>query len=176
MKLFDIVGGKVVIHNDALGIPCFKSIWESRKDKMTAHNIISYIVLNNHPDSPYVVSMYEKDRSEKLKSELFPEGFEFTEEIEYAESMYKEFIDTLSLKLLRGLRLSLESISRYLEESKADGMDMKRVKDIMSVAAMADKSIRAISALEKQVRKDELETTTVRGGSEIGHFEIPSKR
>jgi len=33
MKLFDIVGGKVVIHSDALGIPCFKKVWDADKEQ-----------------------------------------------------------------------------------------------------------------------------------------------
>jgi hypothetical protein len=31
MKLFDINGGKVVIHPDALGLPFFKKLWEADK-------------------------------------------------------------------------------------------------------------------------------------------------
>ena len=46
MKLFDIVGGKVVIHSDVLGIPCFKKVWDADKaDKEHATKVISYIVL-----------------------------------------------------------------------------------------------------------------------------------
>ena len=52
MKLFDIVGGKVVIHPDALGIPCFRNIWDNNKDKDYVRDIISYIVLKNKYDSP----------------------------------------------------------------------------------------------------------------------------
>ena len=49
MKLFDIVGGKVVIHSDALGIPCFKKVWDADKaDKEHATKVISYIVLKNY--------------------------------------------------------------------------------------------------------------------------------
>lgn len=173
MKLFDIVGGKVAIHTDALGIPCFRAIWDSHKDKKVASDIISYIVLNNHPDSPYVTSLYEADRLKKLNDELFDGKLEKDEQFEYAEKSYIEFLDTLPLKLLRGLRRSLESISKYLDTAKSDTMDMRMVKDILSAAAMTDKAIKSINTLEKQVRKDELESSTVRGGSEIGHFEIP---
>ena len=176
MKFFDIVGGKVVIHTDALGIPCFNNIWSNSKDKADAMNIISYIVLNNHPDSPYVVSMYGQDREAKLNKELFNGKLIKDERFMYAEESYIEFLDTLPLKMLRGLRKSLELISRYLEDSPNDDMDMKKVKEILSSASLADKAIKSISNLEKQVRKDELETSTVRGGSEIGHYEIPTKK
>lgn len=68
MKLFDIIGGKVVIHSDALGIPCFKRVWDADKpDKEHATKVISYIVLMNKWNSPYVQSMEADSREEKLK-------------------------------------------------------------------------------------------------------------
>ena len=52
MKLFDILAGKVVIHNDALGIPAFKKVWDADKaDKEMDTKYISYIVLKNKYDS-----------------------------------------------------------------------------------------------------------------------------
>lgn len=45
MKLFDIIGGSVTIHSDALGIPSFRTIWEQNTDKKHATDILSYIVL-----------------------------------------------------------------------------------------------------------------------------------
>ena len=72
MKLFDILGGKVIIHSDALGIPCFKKIWDADKaDKEHATKVISYIVLKNKWDSPYVLSMNSDSIETKLKEELF---------------------------------------------------------------------------------------------------------
>lgn len=175
MKLFDLVGSKVVIHNDTLGIPCFKRLWESTSDKMYATNLISYIVLKNYHDSPYVKSMQLSVREATLRKELFDAGWEPTEDVVEAEASYIEFCDTLNLKLLRSFRNKLDSISDFLEEP-SHGMDMKMVKDILSAAAMLDKTIRSIDSLEKQVRKEEIESVTARGGSEIGHYEIPIKR
>lgn len=55
MKLADIIGGKVNIHPDMLMIPAFKKLWDADKaDKETATKQISYIVLKNKYDSPYV--------------------------------------------------------------------------------------------------------------------------
>ena len=176
MKLFDIQGNKVVIHNDALGIPCFKDIWNKYKDKSIAMNIISYIVLNNHPDSPYVVSMDKKTRESKLKKELFPDGIKETDELKYAESMYIEFTDTLSLKMLRGIRVNLEQMSESLQTLYTNGMTMRDMKELLDLSSKADKAIKSIYALEKQVRKDELSASTVRGGSEIGQFELPKTK
>ena len=51
MKLFDLIGGKVKIHPDAIGIPCFRRVWDADKpDKEHATKVISYIVLMNKWD------------------------------------------------------------------------------------------------------------------------------
>ena len=71
MKLFDIVGGELTIHADALGLPCFRRFWEKNKNKKHATDVISYIVLMHKWDSPYVQSMDENTRKEKLKEKLF---------------------------------------------------------------------------------------------------------
>ena len=42
MKLFDLIGGKVKIHPDAIGIPCFRRVWDADKpDKEHATKVIS---------------------------------------------------------------------------------------------------------------------------------------
>ncbi len=174
--LFDIVGGRVVISNAALSIPPIKKVWDSNKDKDVAYSEISYIVLKNHPRSPYVISMYYEDRDKKLRRELFDDKWSPSEELLIAEKEYIELSDTLSLKLLRGLRKGLENASKYLLGLVSDNMDMRMVKDILDNASKADKAIKAIDSLERQVIKDELNSSTVRGGSEIGHFEIPGKK
>lgn len=177
MKLFDIVGGKVVIHNDALGIPCFRRIWDKYKNKDIANNIISYVVLNNKPDSPYVESIGDtKARAEKLMRELHIDETYDNDEILLAEEEYRSFINTLLVQLLSASRHSVSVINSYLNGLELGTMDMKNVKEALSAIGSLDKVVRSINSLEKQVRKEELESSTVRGGSEIGHFEIPKKK
>ena len=42
MKLFDIVGGKVVIHADFLAIPAMRRDWESSSDKDHVNKVLSF--------------------------------------------------------------------------------------------------------------------------------------
>jgi len=177
LKLFDIQGGKVVIHPDMLGIPCFKDIWESNKDKEYVTNVISYIVLQNHHDSPYVKEIGDSDkRSEKLKKELFKKEWTPNEQEKYAEDTFISFSNTLLVQLLEGSRNAVYMISCYLKDIVKGSMDMKMVKEAMQAMASLDKMVKSIDSLEKQVRKEELDNSTVRGGSEVGHYEIPKKR
>ena len=71
MKLFDIVGGKVVIHADFLAIPAMKRYWETSADKDQVNKVLSFIILCDYWDSPYVKSMNDDIREDKLKEEIF---------------------------------------------------------------------------------------------------------
>ena len=90
MKLFDIIGGKVVIHENALAIPAFKKIWESDKaDKQHATAILSYIVFKNKWDSPYVLSIPYDQIESKLKEEfLGSTDYVLTEDEQKAEDSF----------------------------------------------------------------------------------------
>jgi hypothetical protein len=176
MKLFDLQGDKVTIHTEALAIPCFRAIWESEKDKSIARDYITYIVLKNHPDSPYVKAMYEEERAEKLKLKLFNKDWTPNELTIEAEKEYIEFLDTLNLKLLRGFRNRLEAMSKYMNSKDDHGMDMRMAKDTLAVAGMLEKAIKSIDTLEKQVKRDEIESSRVRGGGDIGMYELPNRR
>ena len=109
MKLFDIVGGKVVIHSDALGIPCFKKVWDADKaDKEHATKVISYIVLKNKWNSPYVLSMDPDSIESKLKEELFDDvNYELSAAEIACEEQFKEFCNTRLLRMLQNRDVSL---------------------------------------------------------------------
>ena len=175
MKYFDVNGNDVVIHADALAIPCFNRIWAQSKDKAIASSMIKYIVLNNHPDSPYVTSMSKEDRERKLKEELLPNIDIDTEDMRYAETTYIEFLNTLPLQMLSGLRVNLEIIGKTLNSMRGRELSIRDMKDIFDLAGKAESAIKSISSLEKRVRKDEMESSKIRGGSEIGRFELPNK-
>ena len=115
-------------------------------------------------------------RSERLRKELLNDSIVYDDDFEYAETSYIEFTDTLILKMLRGIRANIEFMSESLQTMPKEEMTMRDMKDLLDLAAKAEKAVKSIYSLEKQVRKEELETSTVRGGSEIGRFELPSKR
>lgn len=175
MNLFDIVSGKVVIHNDALGIPCFKRIWDADKaNKDLATKYISYIVLKNKWDSPYVKSMNKQDLEPRLKKELFhDENYELPVEVLECEQDYIGFLNTSTLKLLQNARRKLDSISNYYEESLDEALDEKKVKDILTGMGALGNTIKSLDALEVSVRNEELANSKIRGGAEMNAFEIP---
>lgn len=173
MKLFDIVGGKVVIHSDALGIPCFKRVWDADKaDKEHATKVISYIVLKNKWDSPYVQSMDSDTIETKLKQELFDNKYELTEDELACEKQYKTFCYTRTLEMLDNMRLKLDSVSRYYKESLDDTLDEKKIKDLLAGMTSVGGVLKSIDSLENMVKAEEVAMGKVKGDAKVNPYEL----
>lgn len=174
MKLFDILGGKVIIHSDALGIPCFKKVWDADKaDKEHATKVISYIVLKNKWDSPYVQSMDADTIESKLKSELFGDKkYKLTTDEELCEKQYISFCHTRTLEMLDNMKLKLDSISKYYKESLDDELDEKKIKDLLSGMTSVGNVLKSIETLENMVKAEELSLGRVKGDSKVNPYEL----
>ena len=165
MKLFDINGGKVVIHPDALGLPFFKKLWEADKpDKTQATNVISYIVLMWYFKSPYVLQLEPDIREKKLKQLYFgDENYNLTVEEKSCEDDYKKLIYTRNLRMLDSMRNKVDTISKYYEDSLEEQLDdMEKVKA----------TFQTLDFLEKAVKAEEVSTTKVRGDTQINPYEL----
>lgn len=174
MKLFDIVGGKVVIHPDAIGIPCFKKVWDADKpDKEHATKVISYIVLMNKWDSPYVQSMNEDSRELKLKKEIFDdENYKLTTEELICEDEYKTLLNTRALQMLNNMRLKLDSVSKYYKESLDDTLDEKKIKDLLAGMTSVGGVLKSIDSLEIMVKAEEVAIGKVKGDAKVNPYEL----
>lgn len=174
MKLFDLVGGKVVIHPDAIGIPCFKQVWDTDKpDKEYATKVISYIVLMNKWDSPYVQSMDADSRESKLKKEIFgDENYQLTAEEITCEDEYKALLNTRALQMLNNMRLKLDSISRYYKESLDDTLDEKKIKDLLAGMTSVGGVLKSIDSLETMVKAEEVAIGKVKGDAKVNPYEL----
>lgn len=178
MKLFDILAGQVTIHEDALAIPAFRKVWESNKDKKHATDILSYIVLQNKWNSPYVTSiMDEEERSKRLKQQFFGNpNYTLTIDEKLAEDEFNLLQNTATLQLLNNIRLKLDSISRYYKESLGEELNEKKVKDLLAGMEHADKVLAAIENLEDRVKAEEsMKSKKVRGDAKINPFELPNQ-
>ena len=177
MRLFDIIGGKVTIHEDALAIPSFRKVWEKDKDKQHATDILSYIVLQNKWNSPYVTSITdEEDRAKRLKQQFFNNpNYKLTAEEQIAEDEFNFLQHTATLDLLQNIRLKLDSISKYYKDSLGEELNEKKVKDLLAGMEHADKVLATIENLEDRVKAEEsMKTKKVRGDAKINPFELPN--
>lgn len=174
MKLFDIVGGRLVIHADLLGLPCFKPLWESDKpDKEQSTKVISYIVLMWYHKSPYVLQLDTQAREKKLKQVYFKDSnYTLTVEEKIAEQDYKDLIYTRNLKMLDSIRNKLDTISQYYEGSLEECLDEKKIKDLLSGFEKVKATVQTIDFLEKAVKAEELESVKVRGNTQLNPYEL----
>ena len=175
MKLFDIIGGKVTIHEEALAIPAFKRIWESdNKDKQHAISAISYIVFKNKWDSPYVLSFTGSDLETKLKKEFFgDENYKLTEDEELAEKSFIQLQYTRTLQMLDNMRLKLDTFSKYYKDSLDEELDEKKIEKYLSGFGKVKDTYLTLDFLEKAVKAGEMDTTKVKGDAKINLFELP---
>lgn len=175
MKLFDIIGGKVVIHSDALGIPCFRKVWEADKSPTKEHadKVISYVVLNNKFNSPYVLSMDADTRESKLKMQLFGDAkYKLTTDEVACENDYKEFINTRTLQMLSNMKLKLDSISAYYKDSLGEELDEKKIKDILAGMGSVNKVYDSLESLETLVKSEEASIGKVKGDAKVNPYEL----
>ena len=177
MKLFDVLAGKVTIHEEALAIPSFRKVWELNKDKKHAVDILSYIVLQNKWNSPYVTSITDsEERAKRLKKQFFnDEAYSLTVDEKIAEDEFNFIQHTSTLDLLQNIRLKLDSISKYYKESLGEDLNEKKVKDLLAGMEHADKVLAAIENLEDRVKAEEsMKQKKVRGDAKINPFELPN--
>lgn len=177
MKLFDILGGKVVIHEDALGIPAFRTVWENNEDKKHATDILSYIILQHKWNSPYVQSITdETERSKRLKLQLFKDpNYQLTLDEKLAEDEFLFLQDTPTLRMLENIKLKLDSISQYYKDSLGEELDEKKIKDLLAGIGNVGKVRETIEKLEVAIKSEEtVLNKKVKGDTKINPFELPN--
>ncbi len=165
MNLFDMSGNDVKIHIDMLGIPAFKKVWDNTADKNHAYNILSYVILNNHPLSNYVKTYSTKDRAVILKKELLSEINISDEELLEVENAFIELHDSLLVKLLRKLRSVVEDFIDDLDSGKIG------LKEAVELGQKAEKLIKSILDLEQSVKLEMNKKSTIKGGYKSGILE-----
>ena len=173
MKLFDIVAGKVVVHAEFIAIPPMKRYWESTTDKDHANKVLSFIILCDYWDSPYVKSMNDDIREEKLKEEIFKnKDYKFTKDEQICRDEYARLLDTRNLKMLKAMRNKIDTVSSYYEESIGEELDEKRIKDLLAGMEKVKAVFQTVDFLEKAVKAEELDNTRVRGNAQLNPYEL----
>lgn len=177
MELFDIEGGQVVLNPTSLYIPPFKELWDRDKteDKERAISEIAYVsfLCNMSSRNPYTAYAEEIREIHVNKDTIKGEPDEL---VKQAIEKYKEFQDTTYTRLLTSSKNAAEKLAHYFDTmdfSKTDayGKPLYSGRDLTSNLKEVGNIIKSLTSLEKQVQKDMLETSSVRGGSDVGAFE-----
>ena len=182
MDLFDIENGKIVIRASSLAIPEFKMIWtrDLDPDKPRAYNELSYITFlcSAALSNPYR-NYTEYDRVKVLKRDFFNnEDAELDEILLAAIDKYKETQDTVAVRLLRSAKSAADKMSEYFdkvnfEETDKFGKPMYSAKDLSSNLKEIGNIVKSLGILEKLVKEEQMGSGKIRGGSDIGDYEMP---
>lgn len=173
MKLFDIVGGKCVVHADFIALPPMKRYWEKSKDKEHVNKVLSFIILCDYWDSPYVKSMNDDIREDKLKEEIFKDkNYKLSEDEQICREEYARLLETRNLKMLNAMRNKIDTISDYYEESIGEELDEKRIKDLLAGMEKVKAVFQTVDFLEKAVKAEELDNTKIRGNAQLNPYEL----
>lgn len=178
-NLFDIVDGKVVLNADELSIPVFKNIYDSdkTKDKQDALNKISYIIYMYKWNSPYMSYLDDNMRHSIICKDIFNnESWQPDALTKTGIDRFKDFQNTLSLQFLQS---NVESIKKLMDfnnrvnwdDTDKSGRLMYSNKDLVANVKDAGNMLKSLHTLMEQVRKEELETSRIRGGNEINIYE-----
>lgn len=182
MKVFDIIDNSVVLNPQSLNIPEFKAIWDrdKSKSKSIASKEISYIVYiyDESIDNPYR-AYKEEDREEVVKKDFMPEGWEPDNLILKAIEKYKDLKQTTNSRLLRSAKKAAEKLSEYFDSvdfniKDSNGKPVFSSRDLASNLKEVAGIVKSLNMLEEMVKREQMESSKVRGGGEVGMYEIPS--
>jgi acyl-CoA hydrolase len=176
MKFFDIINNKVVIHPDALALPCFNKLWnnDKSKDNHKAVAAIRYIVFKNKSDSPYFKN-YSPEKAEIiLKREIFgDEKYVLSEEEAECERGYLEINNTIHRRLLQGAYRQLQRVEKFYNQELTELMDAEAIDDIYASISKLKTALQTLELLSQSVANEEESMGRVRGGSDLNPYELP---
>jgi hypothetical protein len=182
MKIFDIVSGEVVIDPSRLVIPEFKKLWlrDKNKDKRMAMKEISYItfLFDLSADNPYR-GYTEYERDTVLRKDIFNDAnWKPDAAVLDAINKFQKLMETTNVRVLLGAKQAAEELAKWFRQVKCDAVD-DRGNSLFSVTELSrnlkevGNIIKSLAQLEEMVRREQVDKSTTRGGSDIGMYEIP---
>lgn len=183
MRLFDILNGKLVINQpEVLAIPEFNIIWDrdQDEDKVTAMKELSYITFlcDDSINNPYR-SYKEGEREAVLRKDFIRDKkWKPDKKVENAIEKYKKAVQTTNSRLLKSAKNAADKLAEYFDMIDFNEMDnygkpVFSAKELSSNLAAVGNIVKSLTQLEDMVRKEQLESNTIRGGGEIGYYEVP---
>ena len=175
MDLFYMENGVVAWLPQTLAIKEFKAVWSKNRNKDMAFKELSYIFFMEDLRSPFR-NYTEEEKEDKVIEAVFSKEWKPDERVQAAQEMYKELMQTRSMKLLRSAWHNLDDLSEFINNidyNERDSND-KYINDISKVRSTIEslpKLVAALKKLEDEVKKEVEEGGSLRGGREKGMFE-----
>lgn len=178
-KLFDIVGGNVIMNPTVLWIPEFKHLWDrdKAKYKSTAVREISYIVFMYSFKSPYL-AYSETDRRLKILKDYFNgEDYKPDGAVEAAIKRYLELQETATTRLLNASLRLCDKVTEYFDSINFNDKDklgkpIHELTDVVKNMKDVGPVVKSLEQLKDQVLREQMDKNIIRGGTDIGLFEL----
>jgi len=178
-KLFDIIGGNVIMNPTILWIPEFKEIWDRDKSKHKAKAVkeISYIVFLYSFKSPYL-AYNEKDRKIKILQDYFDDlEWKPDDVVNKAIKRYNELQETATTRLLNASLRLCDKVTEYFDsidfnEKDKMGKPIHSLNEVVRNMKDVGPVVKSLESLKDQVLREQMDKNVIRGGTDIGLFEI----
>lgn len=180
---------KVKVDPQILAVKEIKALVDrdKTKDKRKFVLEMTYAYHMISPSSTFDRYTNDRERHERVVQSLaFKEGWQPDPELETAIAVLRELSDTISRKslrttknALRSVELVIDSLRQQIETQAAEGEIpfetlpdlMKSAHELLKLANAIPATIKKISDLEEEIRKEASTGDRVQGGGEIGLFE-----
>jgi hypothetical protein len=178
MKIFEIVGDDIKVTPEALMVKEFKELWkkDKSKGKEKAKIQLSYVYYFSDWESPYA-KYIEEERQERIVSDLGMK-LEWVKgtDIRLAIDRYAELTMTTSMLLLQDAKVAVNKLRGYFREVDLAALDKNdkpiyRANDLTSNLKAIGGVIKGLKELEDEVKKEQMDTSSIKGGGQKGFFE-----
>lgn len=172
--MFDIKGDKIALSTEDLALPPFKDYYNQAEDKSAAIRNIEFVVWRYKWNTPYT-AYPEKDRTAKVAKDVFgDENYEPDATVKELIRRFNEFQETPGTRLLGASRTAAEGLIDALNTYSRDAMDIDTAIKITKILKDVGNIVKSIDIAEKQAKADLLESGKIKGGGQIGLYEMTS--
>lgn len=146
------------------------------RKKYQASRELAYVYFMEDPTSPYY-SLPDNVKQEKIIDQVFPEEWEPDDKVKKAQEVYRDSVESISVRLLKSAYKSIHELRSYfetvdLQERDDNGKPIHKAKDVIKSLSDLGSVVEGLEKLEKRVqaeKKDDKENK-IRGGVELNPF------
>lgn len=173
--MFDIKGGKIVLNTEDLAIPPFKDHYNNAEDKSYALKEIEYVIWLNKWNTPYQ-AYPKKERVQKVALDVFNDkDYIPTAEVKELSKRFIEFQETPGTRLLNASRSAAEGLTDTLNQYSMEAMDIDIATKVSKILKDVGNIVKSLDMTMKQARAEQMEAGRVKGGGQIGLYELPEQ-
>lgn len=170
--MFDIKGNKITLSTEDLAIPPFKDHYNNASDKTLALKEIEYVIWLYKWNTPYE-AYPEKERSQRVAKDLFKdETYQPSPEVIELGKRFIEFQETPGTRLLNASKSAAEGLTEALNAYSQEAMDIDVAIKITRILKDVGNIVKSLDMTMKQAKAEQMEAGRVKGGGQIGLYEI----